>query len=164
MAARHHYYVRFMKNLLIITAAVLLSAGCKKNSGQAAIAISDYTGPNTLLGHGRIGDTAYHCTVNPTKVKETGDWRFGTGEPPLGPDKAMRIAGDTLKEKFPEIRSFSSDVVSLIRFKEGAVYQAIFTSSPDRKIGDNSDMRNHMYIYVYLDGTVEVPTPAPPGN
>jgi hypothetical protein len=153
-----------MKILLMITAAVLLSAGCKKNSGQAAIAIGDYTGPNELLGIGRIGDTAYHCTVDPSKVKATGEWTFGSGEPPLGPDKAMQIADDTLKEKFPEIRDFSSDVVSLIRFKEGAVYQAIFTSSPARRIGDSSDMRNHMYIYVYLDGTTEVPTPAPPGN
>jgi hypothetical protein len=153
-----------MKILLMITVAGLLSTGCKKNSGPSAISIGDYTGPNILTGIGRIGDTAYHCTVDPAKVKATGEWIFGSGEPPLGPDKAMRIAGDTLKEKFPEIKDYSSDVISLIRFKEGSVYQTIFSSSPERKIGDNGDMRNHMYIYVYMDGSVEVPTPAPPGN
>lgn len=158
--------VRFMKLPLMIAALAALCCGCKKSSekssGQSAIAYANYTGPNTLMGHGRIGDTGYHCTLNPSKVRESGGWSFGSGEPPIGPGKAMSIAIEALKRQFPEIDHFSSDVISLIRYKEGAVYQAVFTSGPDRGIGERSNMENYMYIFVYLDGTVEAPTPASP--
>lgn len=152
----------FMKTLFLYFPLILALACCKKKEPtDAAISPGNYTGPNELLGIGRIGSTAYHCTVDPKKVALTGAWNFGADEPPLGPNKAMTIAKKAIEEKFPEIKTFKSDVITLERFKEGAVYQAIFTSTAERSIGDRSDMTNFMYIYVYMDGTTETPVPAP---
>ena len=152
-----------MKKLLFLFPLILVFSSCDKKatgSSGAGFTVPGYTGTNKLLGIGRIGNTAYHCTVNPEKVAATGKWNFGAEEPPLGPNKAMMIAQKALEDNFREIATFKSDVITLIRFREGAVYQAIFTTPAERAIGERSDLTTHMYIYVYMDGSTEVPVAA----
>lgn len=113
-----------------------------------------------LLGVAEIHGVTYHCRVDVAKVKDGPQWDFGKDEPPLGPNKAMSIAGEAVKKFFPAVEGLDCQTISLVRFHEGAVYQAIFDDSPPRAIGDRTNMRNYVYVYVYMDGSVVVPQKA----
>ena len=148
-----------MKTFTIALALMALLSSCKRE--RAGLIAPDYKGANQLMAYGRHGDHYYFCTVDPSKVSSSSATATLAS---VTPTEATRKAEAALNLAIPDFTGYSHRATSKIDIGGGYVFGVYFarnvietnyrTLSPGQEV--------QMALYVYPDGTVELPVKAKP--
>lgn len=147
-----------MKYMILITAAMLFGSWAVAQTAEEMMAEHMANRKVSLLDATQEDGTHFKFEATAQVVAKTPEWD-GNGEPPLALTKAVSLATENLKKKYPAFAQFELRAVGLTRIYNGNIknrwYYHLDFNAKARV--NETDATKSMTVILFLDGIIVQP-------